>query len=175
MPASCQLADHQREQLHPLRERERSLEVRTERVADADRRLLRAGRLRGGDRRVHRRDLLRLRAVVVAARERVAQLHVHRRQAPLAPHVELRMPAVRALEARLVEVRGGVGDARLRHEALGDLVDARHLRRPLRVGERADRDQLRAGLAERVEQAQLRVDRDVGPLDLQALAHRVVT
>jgi hypothetical protein len=42
------------------------------------------------------------------------------------------------------------------------------------MGERTDRDHLGAGLTQRIEQAQLLRDRDVGALDLQAFPHRVV-
>jgi hypothetical protein len=92
----------------------------------------------------------------------------------LEAHVDLGVPPVGALEALTVEDRCGVGHTWLRLEALGDLVDAGHLRHPLRMGEGADGDHLGARLAERVEQAQLLRHRDVGALDLQPLPHRVV-
>ena len=168
------LADHQLEHRDALGPAESAFEVGAERVAQPHRGLLRTSGLRRGDGRVHRGDLLGLAAVVVAPGERVAHLDIGARQPALAAHIELRVEAVGPVVAGLVEHRRGVADAGTGHEALGDLVDAGHLRRPLRVGERADRDHFRAGLAERVEQPELGLDGNRRALDLQAFAHRVV-
>ncbi|MFN9943206.1 MAG: hypothetical protein ACK56I_27430, partial [bacterium] len=111
--------DHELEHRHALLSAEGALEVGAEGVADGHRGALRAGGAGRGDARVHRGDLLGLRAVVVAPREGVAHLDVARGQPAAAAHVEVGVPAIGALEAGLVEEGRGVGDAWLRDESLG--------------------------------------------------------
>ena len=168
------LVDHHREHVHALRQRVGPAEVGAEGIADANRRLGRTGGFGCGNRGIEGLDLLGLRAVVVAPGEGIAHLDRGAGQVGALAHIELGEVFVGAVIAGLVEDRRGIADAGLGHEALGNLVDAGHLRRPLGMRKRADRDHLGAGLAERIEQTQLGFDRDRGALDLQTLAHGVV-
>ena len=168
------LVDHHREHVHALRQRIGAAEVGAERVADAHRRLGGTGGFRCSNRGIEGFNLLRLRAVVVAPGKGVAHLDRGAGQIGAFAHIELGKVLVGAVVAGLVEDRRGIADTGLGHEALGNLVDTGHLRRPLGMRKRADRDHLCAGLAERIKQTQLGFDRDRGALDLQTLAHGVV-
>ena len=168
------LVDHHREHVHALRQRIGPAEIGAEGIADTDRRLGGAGGFRCGHRGIEGLDLLGLRAVVVASGEGITHFDRGTGQVGALAHVELGEVFVGAVVAGLVEDRRGIADAGLGHEALGNLVDTGHLRRPFGMRKRADRDYLCAGLAERIEQSQLGLDRDCSAFDLQTLAHGVI-
>ena len=168
-PRVVPLLNHAIEHRHQLFSRHFAGPVGAKAVADVHAAVLRALRDRLFDHLRPCRDLLGLRAVRVALREHVA--HIDAGRVLVRFGRQRRREFLGALEPFVVQRSVRVAHTGLGVKRLDELVHARHLRRPLRAHERADRDFPEAGLRQRIEQADLGFEWNIGTFDLQPVAH----